>query len=191
MPEGFSGWNYIAYFTVLTNIVVDVWLIFFGVCRLAGAKEMEEKITHPLLMGGLTLSIFIVGFLYYSVLFWVIGLYPWSLWWGNLADIWHHAVMPIFITVLWLCPMDNRKADKKKLWLWLIYPLAYFAVSMIRGIFIEWYPYPFLDPNDQMLLNLPIHPYISIAVVVAALTGMFYGFGRLAMGLRNRTVARQ
>ena len=31
--------------------------------------------------------------------------------------------------------------------LWLIFPLLYFAYSLIRGAIVDWYPYPFMDPR--------------------------------------------
>jgi hypothetical protein len=30
----------------------------------------------------------------------------------------------------------------------LVYPLAYCAYSLLRGPQVDWYPYPFLDPDE-------------------------------------------
>ena len=29
---------------------------------------------------------------------------------------------------------------------WLLYPALYCVYSLIRGAFVDWYPYPFIDP---------------------------------------------
>jgi len=187
-PLELSGWNYLSFFTQITNIATAVWLLFFGVCRIAGAEAALRKITHPLLHGGITLSIFVVGFIYWGVLFWFIDLYPWNLWFGNLVDFWNHAFIPLSMTLFWIFYRDERKVDTKKIYLWLIYPIVYFVFSMVRGYFVNWYPYPFLDPNDEMLAGFGVNSYIIIAAAVVVLTGVFYGFGRLTMWIRNRRI---
>jgi hypothetical protein len=32
---------------------------------------------------------------------------------------------------------------------WLAFPLAYLGYSLVRGLAVDWYPYPFLDPDES------------------------------------------
>jgi membrane protease YdiL (CAAX protease family) len=32
---------------------------------------------------------------------------------------------------------------------WLAWPLVYLAYSLVRGAVVDWYPYPFLDPDES------------------------------------------
>jgi hypothetical protein len=58
-----------------------------------------------------------------------------------------HKIMPIVIAVDWLIdPPAVRIAARRSL-LWVVYPMAWVAYTMIRGALVGWYPYPFLDPS--------------------------------------------
>ncbi len=59
-----------------------------------------------------------------------------------------HQLMPIAVIVDWLIdPPRNRISFRDSL-VWLVYPLAWTAYSLIRGAIAGWYPYPFLDPAN-------------------------------------------
>ena len=84
--------------------------------------------------------------------------YPWA------TDV-LHIVMPLVLLADWLLvPPRHRLAFGHAL-LWTAYPLVFAGFSLLRGPFVDWYPYPFLDPRDN-----------SWAVVGAYVVGIAVGF---------------
>ncbi|MBE6123956.1 MAG: hypothetical protein E7184_00230 [Erysipelotrichaceae bacterium] len=145
-----GGWNFFAYFTFLSNFLVDVYLILLGIGRL-GNKKLLSLAYNPYIQGCLTVYIFITGVIYWTILGPHILLYPWDgpMAFGNIVNFWNHLIMPLFMTVLWFFPFNNRGLNKKFIYLTLIFPFAYYVFSLIRGVILEpnWFPYPFISPR--------------------------------------------
>ncbi|MCW2602206.1 MAG: hypothetical protein JWN61_341, partial [Pseudonocardiales bacterium] len=52
--------------------------------------------------------------------------------------------------------------------IWLIFPLGYLIYSLVRGPIADWYPYPFMDPDEHGYGGIAITSMI-IAVAVAGI----------------------
>jgi hypothetical protein len=60
-----------------------------------------------------------------------------------------HQVMPVVIVAdLLILPLRHRLAWRD-IGLWMIYPVAYLTYSLARGPLVGWYPYDFIDPDEQ------------------------------------------
>jgi hypothetical protein len=84
-----------------------------------------------------------------------------------------------------LSPPAARIPFRRRL-IWLAYPLAYVAYSLIRGHVVDWYPYPFLDPGPRGytgVIQSSIGIALTAAVLVYVLT-LFTGQGSLLGRLR-------
>ena len=62
--------------------------------------------------------------------------------------------------------------------LWLVYPILWVRLTLLRGAVDGWYPYPFLDPADG--------GYGMVAIVVVAITLGFLGLAALTVAIGNR-----
>ncbi len=75
-----------------------------------------------------------------------------------------HVIVPILVIVEWLLAPERTT----RAWIWLSFPLAYVAYTLLRGPIVDWYPYPFLDPrrngSGEVLLSS-----VFVAMVIAAL----------------------
>jgi hypothetical protein len=82
-----------------------------------------------------------------------------------------HYIMPIVIIVDWL--IAGRPVPIRYRWalLWLVFPLAYLAYSLIRGPIAHWYPYPFMDPSHHGYVGVAVTS-IVIAVILAVITAV-------------------
>ncbi len=77
--------------------------------------------------------------------------------WQWLADELLHDIMPLlFLGYWWRCVPKGTL----RVWhiaLWVIYPLLYFAYSLLRGHLLAVYPYPFVDVDKlgypQVFIN--------------------------------------
>lgn len=160
-PE--SKWNYLSFFTTLTNLTIDFWLIFIALSVFTKSQRVFNALTAPAVMGALVVYIGTVSIVYCTLLFWFIGPFSAALWWGNLIDMWHHLLVPLFVALTWWLSPKPRALPLKMLGLWIIFPLIYFAVVEIRGLLTGWYPYPFLRPSWIMF---PIGVSATIACIL-------------------------
>jgi hypothetical protein len=79
-----------------------------------------------------------------------------------------HQLMPIVVVLDWLISPPHNRLTVRKALVWLIYPLAYCAYSLIRGPIVDWYPYPFLDPDET-------GGYLGVAAYAVGIAVLFVG----------------
>lgn len=68
--------------------------------------------------------------------------YPWA------TDVLHQ-LMPLVMFLDWLIVPPAHRFAIGRAALWTLYPLAFCAVSLLRGPLVDWYPYPFIDPREE------------------------------------------
>jgi hypothetical protein len=59
-----------------------------------------------------------------------------------------HRVMPLVLVVDWLLNPPATRFTRRATLGWLAFPLLWLIDTMIRGPIADWYPYPFLDPDQ-------------------------------------------
>ena len=137
-------WILARFFTILTNLLVAVTMTWVAVGR--GPS--------PTLLGGVTLSVLLVGVVHAVILR---GLHPLA---GPalVANVLLHDVSPALMALWWLLFAPRAKLRWSAPWWWVLYPLAYLAYALARGALDHKYPYPFLDVGKlgwlQVVLNV-------------------------------------
>ena len=124
-------WILARYFTILTNLAVAI--IMTGVA--IGRRE------SPLVLGGATLAILLVGIVYAVLLehlYRMTGA-------AKVADVMLHKMTPVLTALWWLLFAPRAKLRRSAALWWAAYPLAYFIYAIIRGLNDGKYPSPFLD----------------------------------------------
>ena len=76
-----------------------------------------------------------------------------------------HKLVPVYLVIDWLIDPPSTRLTGRQTMAWLVFPLIWVAVTLVRGAVDGWYPYPFLDPAHG--------GYASVAVYVV---GIFVGF---------------
>jgi hypothetical protein len=112
----------------------------------------------------------------------------------NIGNIWmHFVVFPLFAAAAVLREAD-KKAEVKKLPLYLVFPLIYFLFSMLRGAIIGWYPYPFLNPAEIYGMLCPDKPFdpaaagLFIAVAALVFAAFIASSGFFVIKLYNKKI---
>ena len=59
-----------------------------------------------------------------------------------------HTVFPLAVIIDWVIDPPSHRVGGRESLVWLVYPLAWLAYTLIRGPVAGWYPYPFLDPAN-------------------------------------------
>ena len=95
-----------------------------------------------------------------------------------VADTLLHYVTPTLFVFDWLALSPRRRLRWRSALVWLLFPLAFAAYSIVHGRLSGFYPYPFLDVGAiglaRVLLNMTI------------LAGVFLCLGLLLIAVRGR-----
>lgn len=129
--------NFFSYFTILGNVFAA--LVFaVGAVRLIRSPIGEVA---PTIRGASTLYMVFIGLVFNTLL---VGadlgdLRPW-------INVVHHMAMPLAVVVDWVLWPPRRRISLSTMWWWMAPVAAYVAYTLIRGAFLDWYPYPFFNP---------------------------------------------
>ena len=133
-----SFFNFISYFTILSNFAVAVSLT--AALFLSNAF-VGKYFSSVIVRAGIALNIFIVFLIYNTVLRGVWNPKGWQL----VADNLLHVAVPMFYMMYWFLYVPKGFLNWKSGIQWAYFPLAYLIYSLIRGHVVNWYPYPFLN----------------------------------------------
>jgi hypothetical protein len=89
-----------------------------------------------------------------------------------------HQLLPLVVVADWLIDPPTPALTLRRALAWLVYPLAYVAVILVRGNAGGWYPYPFLDPARAGGPIGVAATCLGIAVATLALTWLIVAVGR-------------
>jgi hypothetical protein len=129
--------RYFTFFTILTNILVAV---VFTVVAFQW-KHKGSFFTKSKTQTATAVYIFVVGFVYNVILRFL--WQPQGV--QRVVDELLHLIIPIIYIVYWYFNVRTSGISYKSIWNWLMYPMVYLVVVMIRGYFSEYYPYPFIN----------------------------------------------
>ena len=207
ITNNISGAAFLRMFTNESNILVDVYLVFFAM-GILGNRKLYKFTHNELLRGAITLNIAVTGIIYFTVLLpssssfplEINGVSTGAMWFSNVINTWNHLVTPVFFTAFWFFPVvwENVKIVKTAL-IFLIYPICYFVMCIIWGSIDGFYPYPFLNGRQMWefipgLKGTPYNPIIGILLLVAVvviLSAVFFGVGCGLNAIHNAIVNKK
>lgn len=158
--------NFFSYFTVLSNTAAVVMLTM-----LAGRPDRDSSPAFATFRGAVTVYMAVTGLVYITI------LYP------QLADVgvpepWIdlsiHVVGPILVTADWIYDRPAVELPTSTLRTWLAFPAIYLAYSLIRGPIADWYPYPFLNPEESGGYGGVVIWSLVVLVVILVFSYVFY-----------------
>ena len=139
-----TAWDLARFFTITTNLIVAATMTWIAIGRPVST----------LVVGGITLSILLVGIVYGVLLR---GVHPLN---GPAltASVLLHNVSPGLMALWWLLFAPRARLKWNAPWLWALYPLAYVVYALARARLDARYPYPFMDVSKigwtQTAMNL-------------------------------------
>lgn len=159
--------RFLSFFTIESNLVACTVLLL-GALRPASSRRRDA------LRGAATLYVLITGIVYLVVLASTdatLGLtYPW-------VNAVVHNVVPLALLADWLLLGPAHPVDRRRALRWLLFPVAFFAYSLIRGWFVSWYPYPFLDPGKAGGYSGVVFTGAGMLAVMVLLVSALVGLG--------------
>ena len=163
-------WHLLLFFTIITNLGVAA--------TFTGIALGKPRFGGPMLLGGVTLSIVMVGVIYSLLLAGTTVLTGGD----KFANVFMHYAVPILTPLFWLIHAPKGGLRARSPLIWAAYPLAYLAYALLRGGIEGQYPYGFLDVGK-----------IGWVATASNATGISAGFliaGYLMVWL-DRRLARQ
>jgi hypothetical protein len=157
----FRPLRFFAFFTILSNLFgAFLWL------WLAARWRRPRTRADDLLRGAATLYL-VVTFVVVVLLLRGAEL---SLS-DQIVDFVVHKLFPVLAVIDWIVDPPETDLRMTDIVLWLIFPLAWLAFTLIRGAVDDWYPYPFLDPNNGGYRSVAYHVIVILAgfVVIAGI----------------------
>jgi len=174
LDVGASLVNFFSFFTIQSNIIGAVAV---SVAALAGPAA-RGSVWLSQLRGAATLYMGVTGMIFSLLLSGADVQTPIP--WVNSVL---HYIFPLFIVVDWLVDRSVRPLSLRQGLVFLAYPIAYLAHSMIRGPIVDWYPYPFLDPRTNGYGFVAIMS-VFVAVVALLLVWLLCWTSRQDLGRR-------
>jgi hypothetical protein len=166
MHNLFRPTEYFSYFTITSCLLTAVVLTLSAIQLTRGQAE-----TKLLSLTRLTtaVSMVIVGVMYNALLRGGapdprdVG-YDWPV----LPNEIMHTYVPMLIFIEWLFTRTTIALKINQAFWVLVYPLAWLAFSIIRGIITGWWPYWFIDPQYGIGTQLTWIVAISVMFTVLA-----------------------
>lgn len=137
--------RYFTFFTILSNILVA--LVFTSEWLQSNLLKFFAKSNTQI---AIAVYIFVVGFVYNTILRFI--WQPKGL--DKLADELLHLVIPIAYILFWYFKFSKQIINYNSIIGWLLFPIIYIIVVMIRGYFSDYYPYPFLNVSDLGIIKV-------------------------------------
>src|SRR5689334_7016109 len=132
--------NFFSFFTIQSNLLAVVALLLGACSRSTGSR----RDLLDWFRGAATLYMVITGIVFSLLLSGLEDAELTAVPWDNVVL---HYVMPVVLLGDWLVDRPDRPVPFTRALVWLVFPLAYLAYSLIRGPIVDWYPYPFLDAS--------------------------------------------
>ena len=164
----FAPYNFFSYFTIESNLFAVVVLILSAS---ALAQGMHSR-PLALLRGAATLYMVTTGIVFALLLAGIEGAELTAVPWDNTVL---HYIIPLALAVDWFIDLPKQRLTFRQAAVWLVFPMAYVVYSLIRGHFVHWYPYPFLNPNEHGYIAVA-GTSVAIALAVAALMWVLIRF---------------
>ena len=181
----FRPGEYFAYYTIQSSMIAAVVLAVTAIRELRGLPQ-----TKTLNLARLSVSTYaiVVAVVYNALLRGTPVLpgdpdfgYVWPVAPNEILHVW----APIFIVIdLALTVMTYRLKYKQIFWV-LVFPLAWLAFTIVRGLKTDWWAYWFLNPNEKAGVTGVVAYIFGIMFFMLLSAAISLGLNRLASKARR------
>jgi hypothetical protein len=154
----FHAVNFFSFLTVISNILASSYLIYFGITN-------NYSVPSQVFRGVVTLYMLMTGVIFALLLSGLENVRLTAVPWNNTVL---HYIMPIVVVLDWLLLPPKKPLKRSVILLWITVPVIYVVYTMIRGAFVNWYPYPFLNPSNSSLMQVVLTCIVIAVIVVIA-----------------------
>lgn len=160
--------NFFSFFTIEANTIAFIVFMISALFVFAGKKSERLDFWR----GASTFFMVVTGIVFALLLSGLEGVRLTAVPWDNIVL---HYLIPLAVVIDWVADPPARRITLRKSLLWLVFPLVYLAYSLIRGLIVGWYPYPFLNPANGGYAQIAATSFgiLVLGVVLAFIVGQF------------------
>jgi hypothetical protein len=166
--------EYFSYFTIQTALISAVTLAVAG--WFAWNGRPETRTLNLVRLSSVTFTVVVT--LVYNLLLRGLpnspadGNYNWPVPPNEVLHVWAAVVLLID----WMLSSRRINLRLRSIFWVLLFPLAWLAYSIIRGLIVNWWPYWFINPNEKAgvvgMLEYIVGIMVFLLVVASALIGL-------------------
>lgn len=166
--------NFFSFFTIDSNILAALVFVGLEFDRSSPVGWMARRCR-----GAATLYMTMTGIIYAVLLAPIAADVSTQLDWVNAVL---HIIVPIWAIVDWVTDPPSPAPDRRAALWWLSFPIVWLGYTVVRGSIVDSYPYPFIDPRDDVDHAAGSWPAVIIttAILTAAVVAIGLGLARLA-----------
>ncbi|GAA3139557.1 Pr6Pr family membrane protein [Kribbella aluminosa] len=157
--------NVFAYFTIQSNLLLGGTALML----VMQPDRPESTLLKTLRLNGV-LCIAVTGIVYHTVLAGLGHLHGWA----EVANFLLHTTAPVVGVLGWLLFGPRGTIDWRIVGWSVVYPLLWLVFTLIRGAFVGFYPYPFVNVDEhgygRVLLNCLLVAVLFLALAAGANT---------------------
>ncbi|MEV0799341.1 Pr6Pr family membrane protein [Kribbella sp. NPDC050281] len=155
--------NVFAYFTIQSNLLLGATVLLLAL----QPDRPQGTLFKTLRLNGV-LCIAVTGIVYHLVLAGQDDLSGWA----SVANLLLHTATPILGVLGWLLFGPRGVVDQRIVGWSIVYPLLWLVFTLVRGEFVGFYPYPFVDVGEhgyaRVLLNCLLVAVLFLALAAGA-----------------------
>jgi hypothetical protein len=171
--ENYNYLNFFSFFTIESNIFAALVLLY---AAWKGTDDQSPR--FELIRGAAVLYMATTGVVYGVLLSGYREEVQTSvIWVDNVV----HKIFPLVVVADWFIVRPRIRIEFRQAAWWLVYPMIYCAYSLIRGSIVDWYPYPFLNPDHA-------GGYAAVALYCVAIAIGISLFGAIVVCVSWRSV---
>jgi hypothetical protein len=171
----FRPLRFFAFFTILSNLFAAVLWLWLA------ARWKATRTRRDDLLRGASVLYLVLTFMVVVVLLSGAELQVAD----PRVDFIVHKLFPVLVVIDWIIDPPETDLRLRDVGLWLIFPLLWIGLTLVRGAIDGWYPYPFLDPDNGGYRSVAYH----VAAILAGLlviAGGIIGLGDFGRDRRLR-----
>lgn len=165
--------RFASYLTIWSNV-----LVAWSTLTLALGRDRDTKLWRALRLDAVVIC-FAGGVVHFFLLRPLLDLDGLDL----LADKLLHVAVPLLAVIGWLAFGPRRRASMADLGPFLVLPVVWLTYTLIRGAFVDWYPYPFIDVLE--------HGYGVVALNCLGISALMVLLAWVAVRLDQRLADRE
>ncbi|MDR5754349.1 MULTISPECIES: Pr6Pr family membrane protein [unclassified Caballeronia] len=128
----------------LTNLTVFLSAICFTCVATRARSPVARFFRQPTVVTAIVVYMVFVGIAYNVLL-----RYLWTpSGYRALVNECLHTFVPVLAALFWVFFVPRFHLSVRQCLLWLVYPLGYLCVTLLRGSVSDFYPYPFIDVGE-------------------------------------------
>jgi hypothetical protein len=160
--------RYFSYLTIWSNL-----LVAWSTSTLALGRDRDTRVWRVLRLDAVVL-ILLAGVVHFLFLRPLLDLHGWDL----VADRCLHLVVPVLAVGGWVALGPRGRTTGIDLLASLAVPVVWLGYPLVRGAFVSWYPYPFIDVGR--------HGYAVVLLNCAGVSALLLAFAWGALLLDRR-----